>query len=71
MVGFEAAALFQETHFERSLTVLASLRKPVDDFFEAVMVNAEDEALRVNRLTLLTKLHAAMNHVADLSRLAS
>jgi glycyl-tRNA synthetase beta chain len=36
-----------------------------------VMVNAEDAALRTNRLALLAVLHRAMNRVADLSRLAS
>jgi glycyl-tRNA synthetase beta chain len=35
------------------------------------MVNAEDAALRANRLALLSRLHAAMNRVADLSRLAT
>jgi len=43
----------------------------VDAFFDGVMVNAEDAALRANRLALLATLHAAMNRVADLSRLAS
>jgi glycyl-tRNA synthetase beta chain len=43
----------------------------VDAFFDAVMVNSEDAALRRNRLALLAALHAAMNQVADLSRLAA
>jgi len=42
----------------------------VDAFFDAVMVNADDAALRANRLALLRTLHGAMNRVADLSRLA-
>ena len=49
---------------------LAALRAPVDAFFDGVMVNADDPALRTNRLGLLASLHAAMNRVADLSRLA-
>jgi glycyl-tRNA synthetase beta chain len=53
-----------------SLRELAALKAPVDAFFDAVMVNAEDAALRANRLALLRALHAAMNQVADLSRLA-
>ena len=53
-----------------SLRELAALKTPVDAFFDAVMVNAEDVALRANRLALLRALHAAMNQVADLSRLA-
>jgi glycyl-tRNA synthetase beta chain len=43
----------------------------VDAFFDNVMVNAEDAALRANRLALLAQLHAAMNRVADLSKLAA
>jgi glycyl-tRNA synthetase beta chain len=53
-----------------SLRELAALKAPVDAFFDAVMVNAEDAALRANRLALLRALHTAMNQVADLSRLA-
>ena len=56
--------------YTASLKTLAALREPVDAFFEAVMVNAEDAALRLNRLGLLQQLHQAMNRVADLSRLA-
>ncbi|HEY4065340.1 MAG TPA: glycine--tRNA ligase subunit beta [Burkholderiaceae bacterium] len=54
-----------------SLRALSGLREPVDAFFESVMVNAEDPALRANRLGLLATLHAAMNRVADLSKLAT
>jgi glycyl-tRNA synthetase beta chain len=49
---------------------LAALKEPVDAFFEQVMVNAEDPALRSNRLALLRNLFDTMNLVADLSRLA-
>ena len=54
-----------------SLQALAALKAPVDAFFDAVMVNVDDAALRANRLALLRALHAAMNRVADLSRLAA
>ena len=54
-----------------SLAALAALRDPVDAFFDRVMVNAEDPALRANRLALLAALHRAMNRVADLSKLAA
>ena len=50
---------------------LAALKAPVDAFFDGVMVNAEDAALRANRQALLSRLHQAMNRVADLSRLAA
>ncbi|AXL52722.1 glycine--tRNA ligase subunit beta [Paraburkholderia caffeinilytica] len=54
-----------------ALTALAALREPVDTFFNDVMVNAEDPALRTNRLALLGALHQQMNCVADISRLAA
>jgi glycyl-tRNA synthetase beta chain len=50
---------------------LAALREPVDTFFDGVMVNAEQSDLRLNRLGLLMLLHAAMNRVAQLERLAT
>ncbi len=66
-----ADSLFHAGQYESSLRELATLRTPVDAFFDGVMVNAEDPALRANRLGLLKTLHEAMNRVADLSRLAS
>ncbi len=54
-----------------NLQALAALKEPVDAFFESVMVNAEDPALKANRLGLLATLHAVMNRVADLSKLAT
>jgi len=62
---------FARGDFAASLQALAALKAPVDAFFDAVMVNAEDPALRRNRLALLSALHGAMNRVADLSRLAA
>ncbi len=67
----KADALFQQGEYAASLRELAALRAPVDAFFDGVMVNAEDAALRANRLGLLKTLHEAMNRVADLSRLAT
>ncbi|OIQ02585.1 MAG: glycine--tRNA ligase subunit beta [Zetaproteobacteria bacterium CG06_land_8_20_14_3_00_59_53] len=51
------------------LTTLAGLREPVDRFFDDVMVMAEDDAVRVNRLALLTRLRALFLKLADISRL--
>ena len=65
-----AAAQFGSGDYTGSLQTLAALRAPVDAFFDAVMVNAEEPDLRLNRLGLLATLHQAMNRVADLSRLA-
>jgi len=66
-----ADAAFDRSDYTASLQALAALRTPVDTFFDQVMVNAEDPALRANRLGLLAQLHAAMNRVADLSKLAT
>ena len=65
-----AAAQFEAGDYAASLQTLAALRAPVDDFFDGVMVNADEADLRLNRLGLLAMLHQAMNRVADLSRLA-
>jgi glycyl-tRNA synthetase beta chain len=66
-----ANARFDAGDYTASLQALAALRTPVDAFFDGVMVNAEDPALKANRLGLLKQLHEAMNRVADLSRLAA
>jgi glycyl-tRNA synthetase beta chain len=66
-----ADAAFDRGDHTASLQTLAALKGPVDAFFDAVMVNADDPALRANRLALLATLHAAMNRVADLSRLVA
>ncbi|HPP82161.1 MAG TPA: glycine--tRNA ligase subunit beta [Rubrivivax sp.] len=66
----EADAAFDAGNLTGSLRTLAALKAPVDAFFDTVLVNADDPALRRNRLALLGELHRAMNRVADLSRLA-
>ncbi len=66
-----ANAKFDAGDYTASLQALAALRTPVDAFFDGVMVNADDPALKANRLGLLRELHNAMNRVADLSRLAA
>jgi glycyl-tRNA synthetase beta chain len=70
-VAPKAETAFASGDYAASLQALAALKAPVDAFFDGVMVNAEDPALRANRLGLLATLHAAMNKVADLSRLAA
>ncbi|MBV6474589.1 MAG: Glycine--tRNA ligase beta subunit [Rhodocyclaceae bacterium] len=64
-------AAFERGDYTSSLQALAALKGPVDAFFDHVMVNVDDAALRANRLGLLAGLHAAMNRVADLSRLSA
>jgi len=66
-----ADAAFEAGDYTASLRALAALKAPVDAFFDSVMVNAEEPALRRNRLALLAALQRAMNRVADLSRLAA
>ncbi len=66
-----ADAAFAQGDYAASLQSLAALKAPVDTFFTDVMVNAEDPALRANRLGLLATLHLAMNQVADISKLSA
>jgi glycyl-tRNA synthetase beta chain len=67
----EVDAAFARGDFAGTLKTLAQLRDDVDAFFNDVMVMAEDVALRNNRLALLAQLHAMMNRVADISKLAA
>jgi glycyl-tRNA synthetase beta chain len=67
----KADGAFDKGDYTASLQSLASLKAPVDAFFDGVMVNAEDLRLRNNRLGLLAILHQAMNRVADLARLSA
>ena len=70
-VAPQARQFYAAGDYTASLCALAALKAPVDAFFDNVMVNADDPALRANRLALLARLQAAMNQVADLSRLAA
>jgi glycyl-tRNA synthetase beta chain len=67
----EADKHFESGDYTASLQALAALKGPVDAFFDNVMVNADDPALKANRQGMLATLHQAMNRVADLSKLAS
>jgi glycyl-tRNA synthetase beta chain len=58
-----------EEDFERAMKVLASLRKPVDAFFDKVTVNDPDPAKRERRLNLLAQLRDAVHRVADFSKI--
>jgi glycyl-tRNA synthetase beta chain len=66
-----AEAYFVSGDYTRMLTSLVPLKEPVDRFFEDVMVNVDDVALRSNRLGLLAVMHVTMNRVADLSKLTT
>ena len=61
--------LIASESYENAMKNLASLRSPVDAFFEKIMVNAEDKNLRENRLRLLASIRQTMNQVADFSKI--
>ncbi|ARO56745.1 glycine--tRNA ligase subunit beta [Methylorubrum zatmanii] len=65
----EASAAVAAEDFAGAMRALSRLRAPVDAFFEKVTVNADDPALRKNRLLLLNALRAATREVADFSRI--
>ena len=67
--GFEAA--FRAGDYTGALRALAALKAPVDAFFDKVLVMDQDAAVRQNRIGFLGRLHATMNRIADLSRLAA
>jgi glycyl-tRNA synthetase beta chain len=54
-------------HYEAALSKLAGLRKSVDEFFDTVLVMAEDEAVKRNRLSLLQRLHHSFTRIADIA----
>jgi glycyl-tRNA synthetase beta chain len=61
--------MFAAREYTGALKLLAALRKAVDDFFDGVLVMAEDPALRANRLALLARIQSLFLRAADLSRL--
>ena len=66
----EAGEAIQKEDFSAAMRALSALREPVDSFFEQVLVNDEDQAVRANRLALLARIRAATGKVADFSRIA-
>jgi glycyl-tRNA synthetase beta chain len=65
-----ASRAMEGENFEAAMAALATLRAPIDAFFDGVMVNAEDPKIRANRLALLARIRSAINRVADFSRIA-
>jgi len=68
-VGERAGTFLECEQFEKAMSELARLRRPVDDFFDKVTVNCGDPALRENRLRLLSRIRATLNRVADFSQI--
>ncbi len=68
-IGAAVAPILSQGDYKAVLKRLAALRRPVDAFFDAVMVMVEDRATRTNRLALLARLQRLFSQVADISRL--
>ena len=67
--ALNALRSLDEEDFGQAMAALATLRQPVDEFFDKVTVNDPDPALRQNRLRLLSRIRAVMNQVADFSQI--
>jgi glycyl-tRNA synthetase beta chain len=68
-IGGQAGELLIRERFENAMIAFASLRRPIDEFFDKVTVNVDDKNLRENRLRLLSRIRATMNQVADFSQI--
>jgi glycyl-tRNA synthetase beta chain len=68
--GEAVMVALEKPDYEAAMRAMASLRGPVDAFFDAVMVNADDPAIRKNRLALLATLRRVTRQVADFSKIA-
>jgi glycyl-tRNA synthetase beta chain len=66
----EAAKAIEELDYEAAMRALAGLRAPIDAFFDKVLVNDPDEAVRANRLALLARIREATGQVADFSKIS-
>ena len=69
-VKFDTSAAIDVENFEGAMRALSELRGPVDDFFDNVIVNADDARIRENRLKLLNEIRTATLTVADFSKIA-
>jgi glycyl-tRNA synthetase beta chain len=69
VVEAAAGAALAKEDFGAAMAALASLRAPVDAFFDKVTVNAEDRGLRANRLKLLSQIRRTLSQVADFARI--
>ena len=62
--------LLKQSDYKNTLTTLAELKEPIDDFFENVMVVAEDENERANNLRLLLQIRDTARQIADFDRIS-
>lgn len=63
--------LYQQANYEKALTELSTLKEPIDQFFDSVMIMVEDEHKKENRLSLLASIRTLLSKVADISLLPS
>ena len=64
-----AAVMLGGEHFEDVMKIMATLREPVDAFFDRVTVNCEEPEVRRNRLLMLSQIPATLDLVADFSKI--
>jgi glycyl-tRNA synthetase beta chain len=63
----KVAPLMADKNYQAALTELAQLKTPIDTFFDGVMVMSDDEAVKINRLTLLNEIRNSFFAIADIS----
>ncbi len=68
-ISLKVTPLMAEKNYQAALTELAQLKAPIDTFFDSVMVMSDDEAVKVNRLTLLNEIRNSFFAIADISAL--
>ena len=69
-IAQDASTLYEDSNYTEHLSILAQLKEPINDFFDNVMVMADDESLRVNRLALLAIIRQQFSKVADIGLLS-
>ena len=67
----KVAGQVQQGAYDGALRDIAALKGPVDDFFEGVLVNAQDHAVRRNRMALLERLAGLFTDIADFSKITT
>jgi glycyl-tRNA synthetase beta chain len=70
-ISVKLRPLLENKDYQAALTELAGLKAPIDNFFDNVMVMSDDEAVKVNRLTLLNEIRGSFFAIADISVLQS
>ncbi|MCW8832742.1 MAG: glycine--tRNA ligase subunit beta [Colwellia sp.] len=66
-ISLKVAPLVADKNYQAALTELAALKTPIDTFFDSVMVMSDDEAIKINRLTLLNEIRNSFFAIADIS----